>query len=182
MKRIILGILFIGNAIVAVAQAPAPRLSTVVKNGVFTVNGKVISGEWSTQTTATVFGGNGRVSPGSNITHTYDNSGIVVFEKSVNDEAQGTIVTVEYIFASKIKNDVQPKSVHHGSFKLENLVINSNLTLAKLKNSLKMYEVHDAYVPHNYKLTYKGINLYFEFNAAETKLLDLSVGPDVSGK
>ena len=108
--------------------------------------------------------------------------GIVLFVKAKDEIALEEMVTMEFIFLKKDISSITPQELHHGSLMIENLKIDAGLTLATLRSSLSMYEVRNAYQPHNYRLFYKGINIFFEFNEEETNLMDVSIGPDNKAK
>jgi hypothetical protein len=65
---------------------------------------------------------------------------------------------------------------------IEQAIISASITPDALKDQLKDYVESESYMPHNFRLAYKGIYLYFLFNDAETALLKVSVGKDAREK
>ncbi len=162
------------------AQHTTKKVTAAVKNGDFTIGTAVLTKDWEINPLMTVLDKkNDRRRAGYNTTHTFDKLGMVIFEK--NDEQKlpsGTVNEVQFYFALTDTNGVVPKQLFEGVLKIENLKLTGNETPEIVKEKLKDYKVTDSYMPHNFRLAYKGLYIYFLFNKEEDKLLKVSIGKD----
>lgn len=178
MKYSMTAIAFIFSAVIALAQPAPEKIIVTIKDGKFLINKTAVSAGWRQDEVSMDLGINDRRRSGANVTHTYDNYGIVLFEKSLNNVASGILAEIQFFIAAGDSNAVTPKSFFVGKMKIEKLKISSNLSWNEVKEQLKAYKQTESYIEHSYRLAYNGIYIYFQFNQTETQLLKISVGKD----
>lgn len=160
------------------AQPSAGNLKGVIKKGKITINKKEISKDWKVQTVTALLGSAERIRDEYNKTHTYDRYGIVIFEPMQNNTASGGVSELQIYFSEPESNNVTPKSVYTGSFKVEKISVVKDLSYEKLKSKLKEYKLTDSYMEHSYRYSKDGIYIYFQYSTDEQKLLKVSMGID----
>jgi hypothetical protein len=89
---------------------------------------------------------------------------------------------IQFYLAQGDTNRVTPTGFFVGKMHVENLKVTSAITPAELKNKLKDYIETNSYMEHSFRLSYKGLYIYFLFNKEETQLLKISVGKDTRTK
>lgn len=179
MKQVITAIVLVFSCIISFAQ-PAPEKITVsIKGGKFLINKTEVSAAWRQDAVSVDLGINDRRRAGMNITHTYDDYGIVLFEKTGDNKvASGILSEIQFYIAAGDTNAVTPKGFFVGKMKIEKLKISSNLSWKEVKEQLKGYKQSETYMEHSYRLANNGLYIYFQFNKDETQLLKISVGKD----
>jgi hypothetical protein len=178
MKHILAAMLFLSFLVPTYAQTAAEKVSVKISAGKFTINKAQLTKGWKHDAVSVAVAGNDRRRAGFNTTHTYDSYGIVLFEKNNDKLPSGILSEVQFYFGAMDSNNVKPTGLFVGKFQVEKLKITSAITSDELKNQLKDYVQTDSYMEHNFRLVYKGLYIYFLFNAEETQLLKISVGPD----
>jgi len=172
-------ILFLFAAIASHAQPAAKKIAVTVKGGVCSMGKINISGNWMLDPVTKKLGKAERIRGGYNTTHTYDNYGIVLFEKNdTGNLPAGILSELQFYFGTVDSNAVRPTGLFVGTMQIEKASISSSITPAALKDQLKDYVESESYMPHNFRLAYQGIYLYFLFNTEETALLKVSVGKE----
>ena len=180
MKQIIVAIFFVFSLSSLFAQSAADKISVVIKAGQFNINKAMVTNGWKKDAVSVALVADARRRAGYNTTHTYDNFGIVLFEK--NDESKlpsGVISEVQFYTASIDTNSVTPKGYFTGKMQIEGLKISGNLSWQEVKDKLKDYKQTESYMEHNYRLSFRGLYIYFLFDAAETTLKKISIGKDM---
>jgi hypothetical protein len=152
--------------------------SVSIKKGKFTVAGGLITPDWKLTSAKSGLGDAERTRDGYNKTHTYDSRGIVIFEKSVDEKPTGDVSEIQFHFSVPEANDVTPKSTFLGSLKVDKLTVTQSLSATTMLAKLKGWKKTDSFLEHSYRMASKGIYIYFQFNASETSLVKVSVGPD----
>lgn len=178
MKHVISTILLIFSTIISLAQTAPEKIEVTIKEGQFLINKTEVSAGWRLDAVNMDLGINDRQRPGLNITHTYDDYGIVLFEKNYNKVASGILAELQFYIAAGDTNAVSPKGFFAGKMKIEKLNISSKLSWKKVKEKLKAYQLSDTYIEHSYRLAYNGLYIYFEFNKEDSQLLKVSIGKD----
>jgi hypothetical protein len=180
MKQFIAAILLIFSGIISQAQPAPEKITVVIKDGTFLINKTEVSAAWRQDAVSVDLGINDRRRAGMNITHTYDDFGIVLFEKTGDNKvASGILSEIQFYIAAGDTNAVSPKGFYIGKMKIEKLKISSNLSWQEVKEKLKAYSLSESYIAHNYRLAKNGLYIYFQFNKEETQLLKISVGKDL---
>ncbi|MBP6022961.1 DUF7738 domain-containing protein [Ferruginibacter sp.] len=178
MKQLLTLTAFLFTCVLSFAQPSAKKISVVIKDGKFSIAKTNVTESWRQDAVSIELGINDRRRAGMNITHTYDDFGIVLFEKTQNKVGSGELSEVQFYIAQGDTNAVSPKGFFVGKMKIEKLKISSDLSWQNVKEKLKDYKQTDSYIEHNYRLSNKGLYIYFQFNKEETTLLKISVGKD----
>ena len=160
------------------AQKSAEKISVVIQSGKFIINKAIVTDGWRKDVVSVALGPAERRRAGYNTTHTYDRSGIVLFEKNEDKLPSGILSEIQLYFAAPDTNSVSPKGLYTGKLQIEGLKVSSNLAWTEVKEKLKDYALTDSYMEHNYRLSYKGLYIYFLFDADETTLRKISIGKD----
>ncbi|MGG9962964.1 hypothetical protein [Ferruginibacter sp. SUN106] len=182
MKQLLSTILFLFTVTAIFAQPAADKISVIIKAGKFTINKAVISEGWRKDVASVTLGMAERKRPGYNTTYTYDNLGIVLFEKNDDKLPSGILSEVQFYISAGDTNAVSPKGFFAGKMEVEKVKISSNLDWKTLREKLKDYTSSESYMEHNFRLAYKGIYIYFKYNNEETVLQKMSIGVDKSSK
>ncbi|MGC4103373.1 DUF7738 domain-containing protein [Ferruginibacter sp.] len=179
MKNILITIVLALAFCSSHAQVAPASIKVVIKDGEFSIGKSKVTDGWKLDDVMAAIGDDRRRRAGYNTTHSYDNAGMVLFER--NDDQKlptGVVSEIQFHFAKTDSNNIVPKGYFKGKITIEKLVVTPDLTSAKLKEALKDYKVTDSYMEHNIRLAYKGLYIYFLFNPEETALLKVSVGKD----
>lgn len=144
------------------------------KNG-FALNGKKIPAGWSIETFTSIIGSDARSRDGHNRTHSYDRSGVVLFEPKKEDEYSGRVSELQIYFRNIDPNEVSPKNVFTGSFKIDKLSLSKDVDLATVRKELKGFEESESYLGNSVRLARGDYYFYFHFDEYD-KLAKLSVG------
>ena len=181
MKRLLTIIFFLFFITTIYAQSVAGKIVVTIKAGNFNIDKSIVTNGWKLDAVKAVLGNAERRREGFNTTHTYDHYGIVLFEKNSDKVPSGILSEVQFFLAAGDTNVVIPKGFFVGKIQVEDLKVSSTLTYKELMGKLKNYiEIDDdSYMLHNYRLSYKGLYIYFKFNEAENTLLKMSVGKDL---
>jgi len=185
MKQFLALTLFVLSAASIDAQSAAQKISVKIAAGKFFINNTEVTKGWKQDAASVALGGNDRRRAGYNTTHSYDDFGIVLFERNTDDKLpSGILSEVQFYMApmDTANNKVMPKGLFVGKLQIEDLKLTSAITATQLQAKLKDYVPTDSYMEHNFRLVYKGLYIYFFFNNEETQLLKISVGPDMRAK
>lgn len=182
MRKIPFFLLLIMVTAIGFSQPGNSNLAFVLQKGKFSLNAKPITPRWSVAAIQAQLGTTAKMQYGFNITHTYDNPGIVVFEaKEADSVGTGTMNELQiYFSAGDDVNDIVPSGVFTGSLKVDNINITSSLPMDKLRKQLKAlkYKETNAYSEHNFRFAKNGIYIYFFYDASEKRLIKTSFGVD----
>ncbi|MBS1512676.1 MAG: hypothetical protein JST86_17660 [Bacteroidetes bacterium] len=178
MKPVLLFIQYILFAALAMAQQAPEKINVKIKEGKFTINKFAVTPNWSVADGQANLGKAERIRPGYNVTHTYDQLGIVLFERAPDKKASGEISEIQFYTGQPDSTNIRPTGLFTGKIKIEKLSISNNLTYEALKKGLKKYTEKDSYIEHSHRLSYNGLYIYFQFDATETHLLKVSIGVD----
>lgn len=178
MKHVLITILIVFAGTAVMAQPAADKIAVKVKGGKFTIEKVIVTDGWRQDAVSMVLGINDRRKAGYNTTHTYDDFGIVLFERADKNVASGVLSELQFYISAGDTNAVSPKSFFTGKMQIEKLKIASNLTWKEVKEKLKDYKQTDSYMPNSYRLSYKGLYIYFQFDEEETTLRKISIGKD----
>jgi hypothetical protein len=181
MKRLSFLLAFCLLAVVAMAQPAAGSLKTTIKAGKFMINKAVLAPGWKVAPVVK-FLGESRIRNGVNKTHSYDDLGVVLFEKVADGGASGNISEFQFYISAGETNAVSPSALYTGKLVIDGLTITRDLTAEEMQEKLSMYKKTDSYMDHNFRMAYKGIYIYFQFDEDETRLVKVSVGPDKASK
>jgi hypothetical protein len=182
MKQLLSAIFFLFATALLFAQPAADKISVTIKAGKFTIDKAVITDGWRKDVASVALGVPERKRPGFNTTHTYDNFGIVLFERNEDKLPSGILSEVQFYMAAGDTNAVSPKGFFTGKMQVEKVKISGNLDWKTLKEKLKVYTLSESFMPHSFRLAYKGIYIYFKYNDAETVLQKMSIGVDKNNK
>ena len=191
MKKFILPFLLLALTIffhscktsTAGGTATATGMAVAVNNGNFAINGVSMITPWSLTTCEKALGKADRSRDGYNITHTYDELSVVLFEPKSGEKGGGIVSEIQFYFSfPPDPPSLAPKGLYKGNMKIGKLNVQADMTSAQMRNGLKGWLETDSYSEHNYRMSQKGLYVYFLFNDAETKLIKVSIGPDKTGK
>ena len=160
---------------------PAPADVTVqIQKGEFKINtDDVISTAWSLEKMQAVLGQADRDRDGYNITHTYDDLCMVLFEPKKGDAGTGIVSEVQIYFRVAEPNNVTPTgNTFKGKLVIDKLTVTRELNSKTMLKKLKKWTKTNSYMEHNYRMANKGLYIYFLFADDEKTLLKVSVGPD----
>ena len=182
MKQIFTGLLICLCLQQAVwAQIAPENISMTLLQGKFTLNKKVLTPDWSLATGQQVLGSASRDRTGFNITHTYDEAGVVLFESASDKVGSGIIIELQvYFSAPDEQNAVVPSGVYTGKFTLENTAMDRHVPMDDMRKKLlaAKYTESESYTEHNYRFALNGIYIYLLYDEDETRLIKISVGKD----
>jgi hypothetical protein len=180
MKKIIFHFLLLFSVSgIVMSQTSPSKISITVKGGSISMGKKNdLAKDWLLTTATGYLGSSPRKREGYNITYTYDELGIVLFENAPNKVASGKISELQIHFSMPDENEVVPKKGFTGKLTIEKLSLNKNTSLEEIKKKLKGYTESTSYIEHSHRLAKDGIYIYFQFNKEENELLKISIGPD----
>lgn len=148
-----------------------------IDKGELIINKKCFGSSWMLDDFVRCMGEAQKKKDGYNRTHTYDNMGIILYEKKKDTVFTGKISEVQIYFdPSHEKNERTPVSGYTGSVKVENLKAQKKLTPSAMKQSLSGWVETESFSPHNYRMVKSNMYIYFKFNPAETELQKMSIG------
>ena len=177
MKKItsllLLIVLFTASVMAQTIEYPKIQIK---KNKFLIGNCNVLDG-WSLNDIKKEINDNDRRREGYNITHSYDNAGIVLFEAFSNKKPTGNILEIQIHFIPEV-NDVNPKKGYGKEIKIDKLVVSKDLTPDKMLKTLKKWKKTESYLDHSYRMSNGKIYIYFQFNESENKLMKISIGKD----
>ncbi len=163
---------------VAFVSDSACLTSLTIKKGVFKANNAVVNDDWKIDDVVASMGKAERIRDGYNRTHTYDNCGVVLFEEFVDDKGTGNLKEFQVYFMEPEKNNVTPTGVYKGTAKIDKLTVTKELTPGVMKKKLKGWSESTSFLENSYRMAKGGVYIYFQFNASESGLVKMSVGPD----
>lgn len=180
MKKIVLSLLFLAFSGFALqAQVSASSLKVEVKNGEVFINKVSLSKTWSLKNMINLLGNQARERSGHNRTYSYDDYGFVLFEPSPNKEPSGNISEFQTYFSEPASpSEVAPRGYFKGSFIIDGVTITKSSDINSLRVDLNQYSESNSYLDHSYRLAYKGLYFYLQFNDSETRLIKVSIGKD----
>lgn len=148
-----------------------------IDKGELIINKKCFGSSWMLHDFERCMGEAPKKKDGYNRTHTYDNMGIILYEKKKDTVLTGKISEVQIYFdPSHDRNERTPESAYSGFVKVENLKAQKNLTSASMKQSLPGWIETESFSPHNYRMVKGSMYIYFKFNDQETELQKMSIG------
>lgn len=155
------------------AQTPTTKL----KKGSVKLNNINVTKTWKLAKFQEAIGKSQRDRDGYNKTYTYDAFGIVLFEsKNDQKEPSGDVSEFQFYFSVPEPNAVTPNAVYTKNIKIDKLIVNAELTAEKMKKTLKKWTSTESYMEHAYRMQYKLIYVYFQFDQTESKLIKISIG------
>lgn len=175
MKPTLLSLMLPALLLVAVCSFAQPAVS--VKGGNVTVGGAQINANWNLNPIVEKLGAGYRLYDGYNRVYTYDAYGLALFEKKNDETASNELLEIQLFFAPGEAN-ISPKYTYAGSATVEKVKLSASLASQNLLAKLKKYKQTDSYTEHNYRLSYKGVYVYFLFTDTEQSLKKISIGPD----
>lgn len=159
-------------------------MNVTVKKGKFVLNGVDMVQDkatlnWPLTTCEKAIGKADRSRDGYNFTHTYDELSVVLFEPKSGEKGGGLVSEIQFYFSFPADPpSLAPTGLYKGKMKIGKLDVQADLTSAQMLKGLKGWLKTDSYSEHNYRMSQKGLYVYFLFNDAETKLIKVSIGPD----
>jgi hypothetical protein len=159
-----------------------------VKKGKLTINKMYMvqdaaTKNWTLANCEKALGAADRSRDGYNVTHTYDELSVVLFEPKSGEKGSGNVSEIQFYFSFPADPpSLAPKGLYKGTMKIGKLNVRADMTSAQMKKGLKGWLETDSYSEHNYRMSQKGLYVYFLFNDTETKLIKVSIGPDKTKK
>jgi hypothetical protein len=179
MKKIFLALFTCLLSCASFAQGETGKFNGSINSGKLTLNDIAITNDWKITSLVKSIGAAERIKDGYNKTHTYDNYGIVLFEKQTGGASTDTLSEIQFYFSDMERNSVTPEGYYSGNFKVENLKISKELTARQVRDKLKGYTESESYLPHNYRFANKGLYIYFQFDDEDSRLQKMSIGRDM---
>ena|SRR5687767_3893859 len=149
-----------------------------IKKGGMQINTVWITPEWKLPAFASALGKESRSKDGVNETYTYDIKGIVLFEPIENTMLTGKVSEMQVYYTAADTFDTSPKGFFKGSIKVDKLNVDATLTPDLMRKKLSDWKESAAYMDHTYRMSSKGIYIYFQFSQDEKSLVKLSIGKD----
>jgi hypothetical protein len=150
-----------------------------IRKGHVGINTRFVTPNWVLSSFSYQMGKADRFFDGYNKTHIYDQQGIVVFEEKRENRPSGKVLEFQlYLSAPAEANDVTPKGVFTGQFKVDKLKLSSKLTATTVQKSLKNWTKSNSYLKDAFRYARMGTYVYFEFDPTHTRLIKVSIGPD----
>lgn len=149
--------------------------TVLIKKKKFLINDVSVGQGWPVNDVIGTLGNNARVRTGYNITHTYDDLGIVVFEKAIDKQGSGVINEIQFHFIP-VSNEVAPKWGFRSEIKVDKLVVRKDLDKATVLRKLSKWKQSDSYMEHSIRLDNGEYYIYFQFSDDESQLQKISIG------
>jgi hypothetical protein len=150
-----------------------------IRKGHVGINTRFVTPNWVLSSFSYHMGKADRTFDGYNKTHIYDQQGIVVFEEKRENRPNGRVLEFQLFFSTPAEaNDVTPKGIYTGQFKVDKLKLNSKLTATTVQKSLKNWTKSNSYLKDAFRYARMGTYVYFEFDPTHTRLIKVSIGPD----
>jgi hypothetical protein len=114
-------------------------------------------------------------------THTYDNKGIIFWEKIQDKKPSGKVTEVQINYVLSDMGQKTPSGTFSGSLSIEKIIVNKAISVADLKNALKKWTggaADNIVQKHIFRYSNGTVYIWFQFNNEETELQWLSIGPD----
>lgn len=154
----------------------AQKQAISINSKKITVNKQTITPGWQLETLKSALGPAERVRDGYNITHTYDNAGIVLFESTSNKKGLGIATEIQIYFYVSASNEVTPKNTYRNDIKIDKLKANRNTSSAVMLKKLKNWKKTDSYLENSYRMSNGELYIYFQFSSDEQLLEKISIG------
>jgi hypothetical protein len=153
----------------------APKIQ--IKKKKFMVGKFNVTDSWPLSGLTATLGSDYRRKEGYNITYTYDNNGIVLFESTnSNKQPSGSVSEVQVYFVVKSENEVMPRSSYPKLVKIDKLLVDENLTPSMMLAKLSGWKKTDSYIEHSFRMSNGPLYIYFQFTDDEQKLQKISIG------
>jgi len=167
-----------GDQPTAGTPGKAGKMTISINGGKLSINNTVVSTTWKLSPMVKLVNGTDRRREGYNITHSYDELGIVLFEKTNDKTASGEVTEVQFYIANGDKNDVTPKQLYNGKIELEKTVLKTNTSLETVRKILKDYKESESYTEHSYRFAKNGLYMFIQFDDEDESIQKISVGKD----
>lgn len=165
MKKILFFSLLLLAALPAVlAQNNSSKLTIVLKAGKITVNKKLITKDWTIASVVKVLDSGTRKIPGNYIKHTFDDLGLVLFERTDNKIATGELAELQVFIDATDESVYTPKEFYEGKLKVEDLNIDQNTAVEAVRAALKGYEEKVMPDDEIYRFSRDGIYILLRYN------------------
>lgn len=154
-----------------------------IRDGKLMLNKTVISADWKLAPIVKELGSSGRVRPGYNITHSYDDLGLVAFETATGDNKDATGIVSEfqvYLSIGEV-NNVSPTGYYSGDLIIEKRTISSNMSIEQIRSVLSNYKESQSYMSNSFRFSKDGLYMYVQFNSTNSSIQKISIGPDKRG-
>ena len=158
-------------------NTPKPSEVTItISDGTLSINGKAITPSWKRKHCEKILGKANRVDKDNNNVDTYDSLSILLYETGASP---GALTEIQAHFRVLEPDDLTPKgSGFKGKIVIDNVEITPALKPAALEDKLEKWRNTGCHIDHCYRFANKGIYIFFQFNADENELTDVSIGPD----
>ncbi|MBI3511510.1 MAG: hypothetical protein HY064_12685 [Bacteroidetes bacterium] len=154
---------------------PASLMIAVKKSQMY-LNDAKLSPVWMLSDAQKELGTPDRTVNAFNNSYTYDDLGVVVFERNFGGTPSGKIKEIQVYFTPVDSNDVTPKNIFKGQFFIEKLEVTPFLKAEYLKTKMKDWTFSTSNIAHSYRYAKNGIYLYFMYTDDEQTLTKVSFG------
>jgi hypothetical protein len=154
-----------------------PKIS--IKKKKFMIGKQEVTSNWSINNIISELGPADRKKEGYNITHTYDNLGILLFENVSNKQATGTAAEIQIHFNPE-SNEVNPKNGYMEDIRIDKLKVNREVTSGSMLVALGKWKKTDSYIENAYRMSNGFVYVYFQFTPDELRLQKISIGKETS--
>jgi len=155
----------------AESKDKAKALKISVSKGELKINKVKFSFPWTYEMFEKALGKSDRIYKGSNDIHTYDEKGIILYQKP----GTPTVSDFNIYFNLKENYKFTPQSIFSGEFYIEGVRVDQNLSLEELKKKLPQYNFKESLIG-SYKGEYKGVYFYIDYNESQTEIIYISCG------
>lgn len=160
------------------AFAPALPPAVSIKKSNFKFGDVSVSSNWSIESFVKVLGQPDRQHNGYNKVHTYDNLGILLFEKMTNKVPSGTVIEIQFHYKVIEPNELTPVGNFNGSIQVDKQILTTRLTPSEMKKNLRKWKEEKTYADNAYRMSNGIFYTYFQFDTSETSLVRVSVGKE----
>ena len=161
-----------------VKEAKAANMSISINGGKLMLNKTLVSGDWKVKPLYKLFATTDRKRDGVNITHSYDDYGIVLFEKTNNQIPSGDLVEFQVYISTGDKNEVTPNLLYNGEIEIEKNKVYSFTSLEDLRDILKDYIEGTSYSDHSFRFSKDGLYMYVQYDDDDELIEKISIGKD----
>jgi hypothetical protein len=164
MKKIFFFLLLLAAFPAAFAQNNSSRMSVVLKAGKIMADKKEITKDWTIASVIKMLDSGTRRTPGNYIKYTFDNLGLVLFERTENKIGTGELAELQFFVDATEETDYTPKEFYEGKLKIEEIEINQNTSIETVKAALSGYAEKEMSEDDIYRFSKDGVYILLRYN------------------
>lgn len=163
-KILFFSLLLLATMPAVFAQNSSSKLSIVLKAGKITVNKKDITKDWTIASAVKTLDSRVRKTPGNYIKYTFDDLGLVFFERTENKAATGELAELQIFTDAAEESDYTPKEFYEGKLKIEDVTLDQNSSIETVKAALKGYIEKEMSEDDIYRFSKNGVYILLRYN------------------